>query len=193
MLFERFKNFWFDPEFTRKKRFLQQIPFFRNIPRHEFGRLFQALVKRHYEVGDILFKEGDVGRALFILEWGQIEICRRNAMGKTERIALLDSGDYFGEISLMDDQPRTASAVAATPSRVYLLYRTELDLLLEKAPHAAAAIMAHLAEVLASRLRSVLASTTPRTVILSDSEGSSRDASPRQDSSVAGGDLRMTQ
>jgi CRP/FNR family cyclic AMP-dependent transcriptional regulator len=150
------KKYWLDPEFNRKKNFLQRVPFFRNIPRKEYGRLFQALAKRHYETGDILFKEGDVGRALFILEWGQIEIVRRNGQGKPQRLALMDSGDYFGEISLLDDQPRTASAIAVTPSRVYLLYRTELDALLREAPHAAAAVMAHLAELLASRLRSVL-------------------------------------
>src|SRR3954463_12803166 len=99
------QDYWLDPEFTRKKNFLQRVPFFRNIPRKEYGRLFQALAKRHYEAGDVLFKEGDVGRALFILEWGQIEIVRRTAAGKPHRIALLDSGDYFGEISLMDDHP----------------------------------------------------------------------------------------
>src|SRR5205823_13168479 len=128
-----------------------------------------ALAKRHYEAGDVLFKEGDVGRALFILEWGQIEIVRRDAVGKPHRIALLDSGEYFGEISLMDDHPRTASAIAVTPARVYLLYRTELDVLLEQAPHAAAAIMAHLAEVLSARLRSVLnASDRKPSVLLPD-------------------------
>ena len=158
-MFTWLKNYWLDPEFNRKKRFLQRVPFFKDIPRREFGRLFLALAKRHYEAGDVLFHEGDVGRALFILEWGQIEICRRDASGTPQRIALLDSGDYFGEISLMDDQPRTAGAIAVTPSRVYLLYRTELDALLQEAPHAAAAITAHLAEVLASRLRHVLAAS----------------------------------
>jgi len=157
-MFKWFKDYWLDPEFAHKKSFLQRVPFFRNIPRREYGRLFQGLAKRHYEAGDVLFKEGDVGRALFILEWGQIAIVRRDAAGTPQRIAVLDSGDYFGEISLMDDQPRTASAVAVTPCRVYLLYRTELDALLQEAPHAGAAIMAHLAEVLATRLRSTLAS-----------------------------------
>jgi len=156
-MFKWLKNYWLDPEFNEKRNFLRRVPFFQNIPRKEYGRLFQSLVKRHYDPGDVLFKEGDVGRALFILEWGQIEIARHNGDGKPHRIALLDSGEYFGEISLLDDQPRTASAIAVTPSRVYLLYRTELDALLQEAPHAGAAIMAHLAEVLAARLRSVLA------------------------------------
>ena len=66
----------------------------------------------------------------------------------------------------MDDHPRTASAIAVTPVRVYLLYRTELDSLLQQAPHAAAAIMAHLAEVLASRLRSVMNGSDRKPAVL---------------------------
>jgi CRP/FNR family cyclic AMP-dependent transcriptional regulator len=165
MVLNWLKNYWLDPEFNRKKNFLQRVPFFQNIPRREYGRLFQALVKRHYEAEDVLFKEGDVGRALFILEWGQVEIARRTRDGQPKRIAILDSGDYFGEISLLDDQPRTASATAVTPTRVYLLYRTELDALLQEAPHACAAIMGHLAEVLASRLRHVMEASEQKPLI----------------------------
>ena len=152
-MFKWFKHYWLDPEFNRKKKFLQEVSFFKNVPRHEFGRLFQALALRNYPAGETLFKEGDVGRALFILEWGQIEITRQNAAGLAQSLAVLGPGDYFGEMSLLDDQPRTASATAVTPSRVYLLYKAELDALLQRAPRAGAAIMAHLAEVLAARLR----------------------------------------
>jgi CRP/FNR family cyclic AMP-dependent transcriptional regulator len=146
------RNYWMDPEFFRKKKFLQKISFFRDVPMHEFGRLFQALAMRNYQAGELLFKEGDVGRALFILESGEIEITRA-IDGKTERLALLGPGGYFGEMSLLDDLPRTASARALVPSRVYLLYKTEMDALMSQAPRLGGAIMAHLAEVLAGRLR----------------------------------------
>jgi CRP-like cAMP-binding protein len=163
------QNFWMDPEFNRKKQFLKQVAFFRHVPRKEFGRLFQALAERNYQPGDVLFKEGDVGRALFILEWGQVEISRQIGKGEKQSIAVLGPGDYFGEVSLLDDQPRTASATALTSSRVYLLYKTELQALLDGAPHAGAAIMAHLAEVLASRLRSTMkrlpATATPEPLL----------------------------
>jgi len=155
-MFERLKNYLFDPEFTRKKKFLQQVSFFQNVPRAELGRLFQALSLRTYQAGETLFNEGDTGRALFILEWGQIRISRRLPSGEDHEIALLAPGDYFGEMSLMDHMPRTASATAVTGSRVYLLYKTELDNLLRRAPQAGAAIMAHLAEILALRLRDTL-------------------------------------
>jgi CRP/FNR family transcriptional regulator, cyclic AMP receptor protein len=147
-----FINFWLDPEFYRKKQFLQKISLFKDVPRREFGRLFQALTVRHYAEGELLFKEGDVGRALFILEAGQVEVFRQIS-GRPQRVAVLGSGGYLGEMSLLDDLPRTASARALTVCRVYLLYKTELDALMSQAPHLAAAIMAHLAELLAGRLR----------------------------------------
>jgi CRP/FNR family cyclic AMP-dependent transcriptional regulator len=147
------KNYWFDPEFKRKQLFLQKVSFFKGVPRREFGRLFQALMMRNYLEGEILFKEGDVGRALFILETGKVEISRLNSAGLPQRVAVMRPGDYFGEMSLLDDLPRTASARAMEPTRVYLLYKTELDTLLQNAPRVGCAIMAHLAELLAGRLR----------------------------------------
>jgi CRP/FNR family cyclic AMP-dependent transcriptional regulator len=150
------KNYWFDPEFNRRRKFLQRISFFKSVPRHEFGRLFQTLVVRDYRPGEVLFKEGDVGRALFIMESGRIEIFRLNQRNDLQRVSLMGPGDYFGEMSLLDDLPRVAGARALEDSRVFLLYKTELDMLLERAPKLGGAIMGHLAELLAARLRMMM-------------------------------------
>src|SRR5947209_18063928 len=103
------KNFWFDPEFNRKRDFLQRIPLFHGISRREFGTLFQALVPRNYRAGEVLCSEGDIGRALFILESGQVEVSRKAPDGRAEPLAVLKSGDYFGETSLLNEQPRNAT------------------------------------------------------------------------------------
>jgi CRP/FNR family transcriptional regulator, cyclic AMP receptor protein len=158
-----FYNYWLDPEFNRKRKFLQQISFFKNIPRHEFGRLFQALAVRNYQEGEVLFEEGDVGRALFILESGQVEITS-DSDGQHHRMAVLGPGGYFGEMSLLDDLPRTATAQALTSCRVYLLYKTELANLLMRAPRVGVAIMSHVAEILAGRLRLTMEPRTPKHV-----------------------------
>jgi CRP-like cAMP-binding protein len=155
-MFGWLKDYLFDPEFARKRKFLQQVSFFQHVPRHELGRLFQSLSLRTYNAGEVIFKEGDPGRALFILEWGQIEISRKITETQNETLAVLAPGDYFGEMSLMDHMPRTATAAAITASRVYLLYKTELEGLFRRAPQAGAAIMAHLAEMLAARLRDTM-------------------------------------
>lgn len=178
MIFRFLYEILIDPEFNRKRKFLQRISLFQGISRREFGHLFQVLVSRPYAPGEILFHEGDIGRALFILESGHVEIsCRARpgeggaagaASSESRRIAVLNPGDYFGEMSLLDDRPRTATAAAMEPVRVYLLYKADLEKLIRTVPHVGAAIMTHLAMLLAARLRSItdsapvsIASTVP--------------------------------
>ena len=154
-MFRWFKDAFIDPEFNRKRKFLQRVSIFQGISRREMGHLFQALVPRAYAPGEILFSEGDVGRALFILESGTVEISRKSAEGGTVRIAVLNPGDYFGEMSLLDERPRMATAAAMEPVRVHLLYKTDLEKLVKSVPHVGAAIMTHLATLLSARLRAM--------------------------------------
>ena len=149
------KDYLFDPEFGRRRKFLQRVSLFQGISRREFGHLFQTLVCRSYGPGEILFHEGDAGRALFILESGHVEVSRKAKKEGSARMAVLNPGDYFGEISLLDERPRTATAAAMEPVVVYLLYKAELEKMMKSAPHIGAAIMTHLATLLAARLRSL--------------------------------------
>lgn len=149
------KSYLLDPAFNLKRKFLQRVSLFQGISRREFGHLFQALISRSYAPGEILFHEGDVGRALFILESGHVEISRRSATGDVSQVVVLKPGDYFGEMSLLDERPRTATAAAMDQVQVYLLYKTELEKLVKSVPHVGAAIMTHLAMLLAARLRAM--------------------------------------
>lgn len=144
-----------DPEFGRKRKFLQRVALFSDIARKDLGRLFHSLIRRTYQPGDILFEEGETGRALFILAAGQVEILRQTPGGEPVRVAILNPGDYFGEMSLLDERPRTATVVAVGPVEVYLLYKTEFEKIVHTEPRVAAAIMTHLAALLAARLRAV--------------------------------------
>ena len=153
------KNLILDPEFARKREFLQRVSLFKGISRREFGTLFSALLVRNYSSGEILCREGDIGRALFIIESGQVEVVRKTADALMRRVAVLKAGDYFGEMSLIDEQPRTASVIAIEPVRAYLLYKTEIEKLSNDAPHIASAIMTHLATLVAVRLRALMNST----------------------------------
>src|SRR5438046_3212178 len=112
------KTVLLDPEFNRKRKFLQRVSLFHGISRREFGHLFQALVIRSYAPGEILFHEGDIGRALFILESGRVEISRATAERGSSQLAILNPGDYFGEMSLLDERPRSATAAAMDAVKV---------------------------------------------------------------------------
>lgn len=149
------KKVYVDPEFRRKEQFLQHIPLFERVPRREFGRLFHALAVRDYAVGDELFHEGDVSRALFILESGEVGVTNQGKDGEVVPMTTLKAGSCFGEIALID-YPRMATVTAVTPVRAYLLYKTELEKLMEDAPHVAAAILAHSVAVMGEHLRALL-------------------------------------
>ena len=145
---------WFtDPQFSRKKQFLQSLELFHELKGREMGALVHALHARTYRSGEVIFVEGDIGRALFILESGQIELTRRGPTGAPVLLYTLKPGEFFGEMALLESLPRSATATATEPSRLHLLYRTKLDALLRAEPRIGVSIMGHLARLLSARLR----------------------------------------
>jgi CRP-like cAMP-binding protein len=147
---------WFaDPQFSRKKQFLQSLEIFSDLKGRELGVMAQALHARTYRAGEIVFVEGDIGRALFVLESGKIDLTRRDAAGKPVLLYTLKPGEFFGEMALLESLPRSATATATEPSRLHLLYRTKLDALLHSEPRIGISIMGHLARLLSARLRRV--------------------------------------
>lgn len=147
------RSFFSDPVFAKKKAFLKSLSLFKDLGDRELGYILQALHSRTYGEGEVLFLEGDIGRALFILESGRVELSKRDAQGKARRLALLEPGDFFGEMALLEHLPRSASAAAAERSHIHLLYRSKLESLMHYHPRVAACIMRHLAQVLSARLR----------------------------------------
>jgi hypothetical protein len=85
-------------------------------------------------VGDVLVKEGDPGDKFYILAQGKVEVTTRGLHGETLRIAVLGPGDYFGEIALIKDEPRTATVRALTPCVVLALPSAAFKKLLAGTP-----------------------------------------------------------
>ena len=154
------KKLFFDPHFQKRKNFLRSLPIFKDLRDRELGHLAQALHGRTYHAGEPLFLEGDIGRALFILETGKVELSKVTDEGKTVTIYSAQPGDFFGEMALLEQLPRTATATAMERSHLYLLYRSKLDGLMTSHPRIGASIMAHLARMLSARLRRQTAKQT---------------------------------
>ncbi|MBI2362553.1 MAG: cyclic nucleotide-binding domain-containing protein [Elusimicrobia bacterium] len=123
------------------------------LSERELGYLLQSFHIRVYNEGEALFLEGDIGRALFIVESGKIELSKHGADGKTQRLAELGTGALFGEMALLEQLPRSASATAVEPSTLMLLYRSKLDEILHYHPRIGVSVMRHLARLLSARLR----------------------------------------
>ena len=156
-----FKRWLGDPAFSRKKQFLHSLELFRELHPRELGEMILALHARTYKPGEVVFVEGDIGRALFILETGSVELTKLGPDGKPVHLYTLKPGEFFGEMALLESLPRTATAVALETSRLHLLYRAKLDSLLESSPRIGITIMSHLARLLSARLRRMNQASAP--------------------------------
>jgi len=104
---------------------LKQIPLFESLLDSERQRLASLLKRHSLSKGEILFHKGDVGSAFFIIIKGLIKIGVSNKMGDEVTLARLRDGDFFGEMALLDEQPRSADATALEDSTLYVLDRND--------------------------------------------------------------------
>ena len=147
------KKFFRDPIFIKKKAFLKSLPLFSDLKDKDLGHLIEALHSRIYHEGEVLFLEGDIGRALFIVESGRVELTKKDSSGKPRPLAMLGPGDFFGEMALLEHLPRSASAVVTEKSHIHLLYRSRIEPIMHYQPNIGMSIMRHLAQLLSARLR----------------------------------------
>src|SRR5690349_19710552 len=93
-----------------------------------------------FKTGDVIFKEGDLGTEMFIINEGKVEIV--NQVGDEEQLlAVLEKGDFFGEMSVLEDLPRAATARAVTDCRLLQINGSTFDQLLRGNPEIAVRMM----------------------------------------------------
>jgi CRP-like cAMP-binding protein len=103
-------------------------------------------------MGDIIFSEGDIGTDMYIVQSGTVELLK-SIGGKTRVLATLDKGDFFGEMSVLEDLPRTASARAKTDVELVKINGATFDTMLRSNTEIAVRMMRKLSR----RLREVTA------------------------------------
>src|SRR5262249_46742720 len=103
--------------------------------------------------GSIVFKEGDSGREMFLILDGEIEVLRRSKRGHEPCVAMLGPGDWFGEMSILDVLPRSATTRVLSPARLLRLSAHDLDALYRKDMKAYALFVLNVAREMSRRLR----------------------------------------
>jgi CRP-like cAMP-binding protein len=107
---------------------------------------------REFRAGEVIFRQGDTGYDMYIVQDGQVEIVfQQGKSGVEERLAVLEQGDFFGEMAVLEGEPRTAGARALTACRVLTVGGAMFTKLLQENPEIAVRMM----RKLSSRLRHV--------------------------------------
>ncbi len=132
---------------------ISRIPLFEELSDMELEEMARVMKREDLSAGDSVFEEGDVGDKLFIIVKGEVDIIKTADKGPGQVLVTLKSGDYFGEMSLIDDAPRSASARASVDSTLFSIKKNDLALLLDNAPTIAAKVYKFFAFTLNERLR----------------------------------------
>lgn len=130
---------------------LSMNPLFADLGADALKRIAGLCHTQHLTAGETLFQKGDEGNALFGVRRGQIRIETGASDGTRLTLNFEGSGDLFGEIAVLDGRTRSADAVAAEPTELFVLRREDLLAYLEREPKVAIRLI----ELLCARLRNV--------------------------------------
>ncbi len=123
---------------------LKQIPLFTSLTAEHLADLATKLGTRNYKAGETIFHKDDPGSVLYVIKGGQVKIATASAEGDEVILAILTDGDFFGELSLLDESPRSASAIAMAPTQAMVLQRKDFVDFLTRYPEIVGDILAAL-------------------------------------------------
>jgi len=128
--------------------FLKRVPMFEDLDKRSLEAISNAAVEQKYQPGQEIMRQGDIGVGAFIIRSGKVDVVQEKD-GKSHKLATLGPGEMFGEMSLIDEFPRTATVRATEPTTLLGIQRWHFRGILESHPQIALAIL----PVLTKRLR----------------------------------------
>src|SRR5262245_14936157 len=129
---------------TTPSALLTEVPLFALLDEQERGALAERIDLTTKKAGEMVFCHGDPGDALFVVISGEVEIFFKNDTGQRILLETASPGDFFGEVSLLDGGPRTASALVTKDLEALVVDRGDLEEFLRLKPTAAMDLLAAL-------------------------------------------------
>jgi CRP/FNR family transcriptional regulator, cyclic AMP receptor protein len=135
------------------KAFLLETPFFGGLSDASLDLLVSMLVERRFDAGATVVAEGEPGRSMFIVHSGELAVSKLTDSGRVIRMRDLEPGDFFGEMTLIEMQNRSATVTAESPTVLYELTAQKLYACYKADIHAYVIIMQNISRELCRRLR----------------------------------------
>ena len=129
---------------TTTSEFLGTVPLFKGLEPAELERFAALLREKSYPKGSVILFEDDPGDSLFVVRSGRVKVVLVAEDGREVILGLLGQGEHFGELSLIDDQPRSAHVIAMEESTLLVLRREDFRRRVEQSPSVAWSLLAEL-------------------------------------------------
>ena len=124
-----------------KEKLLKRVDLFSGLRKKDLTSLAKSCVERSYKAGQTLVKQGDSGVGLYMIVSGKVKILKETINGETLEIAVQGPGDFFGEMTVLDNAPRSASVIAIENTECLLLTSWDFRARLEVHPEIALDIL----------------------------------------------------
>lgn len=138
---------------TGREEQLARVPFFEGLTREALALIARVATEESHATGTRLFQYGDPGDKLFVILEGKVRISREVAGMGEEALAVLGAGEVFGELSLLDESPRSADARVHEPCRALVIRKEPFDDLLFLHKDLAYEVLWNCVRILGARLR----------------------------------------
>jgi CRP-like cAMP-binding protein len=134
-------------------KIISEVPIFENLPGKALSEIGKIVYRREYQEGEVIFHKGDPGLGMYILISGKVEIVEDRDGEIIRKYATLEANDFLGEMALLDEKERSATAIVKEDCEALGFFRPDLMDLLRKKPKTGNIILYNLARVIGERLR----------------------------------------
>ncbi len=134
-------------------KFLRSVPLFTKLTTAEIATLVKMLDWKKFNTKDYIITEGELDKVLYVIYKGSVQVLKRNEVGEEVEIVFMQAGNYFGELSLIDYRPRSASVRCFEETEVLLLSSVNFEQFTLKHPEAEVKVLKSLLINVSDRLR----------------------------------------
>ncbi len=132
---------------------IKSVEIFEGLETRDINKVLKVATGKAYKANQEVFREGDKGDCFYLIIEGKVRITKQLADGRIEEVALLKTGDYFGEMSLLDGEPRSAGVVATEDSKLLEIRNSQFIKLIMEDDNFARKVLWAFCTTFARRLR----------------------------------------
>ncbi|MBI3753165.1 MAG: cyclic nucleotide-binding domain-containing protein [Deltaproteobacteria bacterium] len=115
-------------------KILRDIAFFSDLTDEELNAISKIVKKKNYKTGEAVFKENEDGTSMYVIRKGEVKACKAAPDGELMTLTLMKDGDIFGEMSFLDERPRSATIVSVSHTEVYSIEKNDFEKLIDAYP-----------------------------------------------------------